>query len=262
MSISLNPKTFVSGGLLNDVDVEIVEARYALFDYQGTVDAANMRTALRLQMRTLDGSQEATEHLTLGATGDFVPNDSDGGLTLRPLSGKTSLTKRSKLYFFLQSLTDAGADMSRLDNGRADELEGLKFHFVRKPMPDMGGLEVTRRGKNPDQAIEYIHVTKLIEWPAKKAAPSAQAPAAASGGPSPEAEAAATEILMELAKPGMTLQRLGMEAMKRSAKLDVKLRNQISRLLVNEQWLSNQGVVVENKQLVLVPWAAEDEVPF
>jgi hypothetical protein len=261
MSISLNPKTFVSGGLLNDVDVEIVEARYALFDYQGTVDAANMRTSLRLQLRTLDGAQDATEHLTLGATTDFVPNDSDGGLTLRPLSGKTALSKRSKLYFFLQSLTEAGADMSRLDSGRADELEGLKFHFVRKAMPDMGGLEVTRRGKNQDQAIEYIHVTKVIDWPQKKAAPKPEAPAAA-GGPPPEVENAATEILMEVAKPGMTLQRLGMEAMKRGSKLDVKMRNQISRLLVNEQWLANQGVVVENKQLVLVPWAAEDEVPF
>lgn len=262
MPISLNPNTFVSGGLLNDADVEIVEARYVLFDYQGTVDANNSRTALRLQMRTLDGTQEATEHLTLGSTADFLPNDKDGGLTLVSLSGKTSLGRRSKLYFFLQSLADAGADVSRLDSGRSDELEGLKIHVVRKPMPDLGGLEITRRGKNPDQHIEYLHVTKLIDWPKKGEqkptqvrAATAQKPAA---GPSQEAKNTALELLYEVGQPGMQIRRLAMEAMKRTANLDVQLRNQVARLLANEAFLAECGAVVENGIITdMVPLADE-----
>lgn len=265
MPISLNPNTFVSGGLLNDADVEIVEARYVLFDYQGTVDANNTRTALRLQMRTLDGTQEATEHLTLGSTTDFIPNTKDGGLTLDSLSGKTSLGRRSKLFFFLQSLADAGADVSRLDSGRADELEGLKIHIVRKPMPDLGGLEITRRGKNQDQHIEYLHVTKLIDWPKKsEAKPQQQAQQQQQPQVSDsEAKNLAMDMLYKLGKPGMPVRRLAMEAMKASAGLSPQMRNQVARLLANEAFLSECAVLVENGVITdMVGSASEEEIPF
>lgn len=271
MSISLNPNSFVSGGLLNDTDVEIVEARYVLFDYQGTVDTAYSRTALRLQMRTLDGSQEATEHLTLGSTSDFIPNDKDGGVTLVSLAGKTSLGRRSKLYFFLQSLADAGADVSRLDSGRADELEGLKIHIVRKPMPDLGGLEITRRGKKQDQQIEYIHVSKLIDWPKKggrdKAPANVAAPVQQKAAVSEQARNAAIELLFDVGRPGMAVRRLAMEAMKRTSNLDPQTRNQVSRLLANESFLAECGVTVSNGAIAdMVPVVdeplADETVPF
>jgi len=245
--ISLNPSSFVSGGLLNDVDVEVVEARYSLFDYQGTVDPVNARTTLRLKMRTLDGQQDATEHLTLGQTQDFIPNEADGGLTLRSLSGKSGLSKKSKLFFFLQSLVEAGFDASHLDSGRADCLEGVRFHFVRKPMPDLSGLEITRRGKNPDQQVEYIHVTKYLGEAAKaKAKPKAAAEA--EGDFDAEVQAAALEILSQVGKPGMTLSKLGIEAL-RQPKLSPKLRQAVSKLLSNPQWLEEVGCVLEGNVL-------------
>lgn len=266
MPISLNPNTFVSGGLLNDADVEIVESRYVLFDYQGTVDASNTRTALRLQMRTLDGTQEATEHLTLGSTMDFIPNEKDGGLTLVSLSGKTSLGRRSKLFFFLQSLADAGADVSRLDSGRADELEGLKIHVVRKPMPDLGGLEITRRGKNQDQHIEYLHVTKLIDWPKKsdqKAKTNEPAAQSSTSAVSEEVKSLAMDMLYKIGKPGMPVRRLAMEAMKASAGMNPQTRNQVSRLLANEAFLAECAVLVENGVITdMIGGQSEEEVPF
>ncbi len=235
---SLNPADFVRGGLANDIDVEVVRARYDIFDYGGTVQGDASRFSLRLELRDLKTGEEFVEHLTAGKPSDFVPSKEDGGKTMVSVSGKQQLNRDSNLFLFLQSIADLKIDMSPLADGDASRFDGFKFHLVRKPAPKRTGLSITR--KNPEQEATYVAVQSVIYVPwlekSKKEEPK---PSAGN-----EAEELAKKMIVEVAPDGMTPKDLALAAMKKMAKVDPAVRRQTLSLLGNITWLESTGLVI------------------
>lgn len=165
MAISLNPKTFSAGGLLNDADVEIVSSRFTVYDYNGMItDPAQMSVALRLEMKTLEAGEEHVEYFSLGRAPDWmIDND---GKTIDPVAGKKP-NSNSVFSFFVQSLLEAGFDDSLLDSGDISVLEGLKVHVIRKAAPESWkNLPGMKKADDKDKREKtYLAVDKILSTP-------------------------------------------------------------------------------------------------
>lgn len=162
MTISLNPNTFVEGGLIDDVDVEFVEVQFCGYDYNGTVEAV---LALGIKMRcTVDNQpKDYDQYYSAGDLANFAP--SSDGYSLEPVSGKTALNSNSNAAKFLMSLQSAGAGAldEILNNGSVQGLVGLKCHMNRVAQPKRSGI--VRTGKNADREQTILLVTKIIAMP-------------------------------------------------------------------------------------------------
>ncbi len=176
MPISLNPKTFSMGGLLNDADVEITSSRFTVYDYNGTItDPQQMSVALRLDMRVLDSGEEHVEYFSFGRVPDW--SISEDGKTVDPITGKRP-NANSVFSMFIQSLIEAGFDEARLDAGDVSVLEGLKVHVIRKAAPESWKSLPGMKRKEEGREKTYLAVERILEQPQeKKAAAKAQAKA-------------------------------------------------------------------------------------
>lgn len=174
MPISLNPKTFSMGGLLNDADVEIVSSRFTVYDYNGTItDPQQMSVALRLDMRVLDSGEEHVEYFSFGRVPDW--SISEDGKTVDPITGKRP-NANSVFSMFMQSLIEAGFDESKLDAGDISVLEGLKLHVIRKAAPESWKSLPGMKRKEEGREKTYLAVERILEQPQpKKAAGAAKA---------------------------------------------------------------------------------------
>lgn len=180
MPISLNPKTFSVGGLLNDADVEITSSRFTVYDYNGTItDPQQMSVALRLDMRVIDSGEEHVEYFSFGRVPDW--SISEDGKSVDPISGRRP-NANSVFSMFINSLIDAGFDESRLEAGDISVLEGLKLHVIRKAAPESWKSLPGMKRKEEGREKTYLAVERILEQPkpkkaASKAAASAGVPA-------------------------------------------------------------------------------------
>lgn len=176
MPVSLNPKTFSSGGLLNDADVEIVSSRFVLYDYNGTItDPQQISVALHLVMRTLDSGEEYSEYFSFGRSPDWMIDDE--GRTVESVSGKRP-NSNSVFAMFIQSLIDAGYDASNLDSGDISVLEGLRVHVVRRAAPESWKSLPGMKKDDSKREKTYLAVEKILSDAGKAgAAKTAQKPA-------------------------------------------------------------------------------------
>jgi hypothetical protein len=217
--LSMNPATFVQGGLMNDVDVEVTAARWMMFDYGGT--SAEV-PALEFTLKNLDDESEETQNWSAGAAKDFEP--SDDGEYLTAVGAATGLRKSCNAAHLLESLRSCSYDAAKLD-APASAFVGLRMHVVRKPAPereDMEGREKKEGGRKPTILV----CTKIIRtpWEAKggkgktataagngksaTGSAKAQAPANDGGELGEEATESLTGILMEHATDGITVANL------------------------------------------------------
>jgi hypothetical protein len=187
MPISLNPETFSAGGLLNDVDVEVVSSRFVTYDYNGKItDPQQMPVALRLDVRVLNSDDEHTEYLSFGRAPDWVIDDE--GKTVEPVAGKRP-NNNSVFAMFIQSLIEAGFDKARLDPGDISVLEGMKLHVVRRAAPDSWKGLPGQRGGDEKREKTYLAVERIL---------SDAKPAKAAGKPQQQQKAFSKDLLDKL----------------------------------------------------------------
>jgi hypothetical protein len=183
--VSFNPKTFVEGGLIDDVDVEFVEVQFCQYDYNGASDPV---LALGVKMRAEQDGQlkDFDQYYSAGSLEHFVP--SADGYGLEPVGGKTSLNSNTNTAKFFQSLLEAsnGGLEEVLNSGNVAGLVGLKCHVARVAQPKRSGI--IRTGKNADREATVLLVNRIIAYPGQAVpATPAKPPSVAKPSPAPVA---------------------------------------------------------------------------
>jgi hypothetical protein len=156
-ALSFNPNDAVAGGLLDDADVLIKEARICLWDYNGK---ANTTCAIRVAF--VDGEDKQHEqYYSVGAPDRYVP--SEDGRQVLPVAGATGLNTNSNAFRFIKSLVDSGvpADFIATDIGK---LDGMRVHVKQFAQEKRAGLNQPQDDKNRTSLL----VTKLIAMPGEK----------------------------------------------------------------------------------------------
>ena len=193
MGVSLKPSDYTTGGgLLDDVDVTIVKAAFAAWDYGGTRTEKVPALCLTLTGDEVDGEQE--QYYSAGSARDFAA--SKDGKELMSIGSRTSLNDSSNAAIFLKSLVDAGFPEDDL----ADDitaLVGVCCHVKRVPAPERKGLK-KREG---DRESTVLVVTELNEAKKAKGKGKAKAKAkgkAAGGGEDEDVTKKATAVVLEI----------------------------------------------------------------
>jgi hypothetical protein len=150
---SLAPSTFVQGGLLNNVDVEVTGAVFCRFDYQGHADEI---PALRLDCKPLDGGNVAEQFLSAGNLKDWLPSADGERLVAAGEDTPQGLNNTCNLAIFMGDLVKCGYNEAKL-NEPASSLVGLQFHVVRKKVEGRGGGNVSDK--------EVMRVARIIKLP-------------------------------------------------------------------------------------------------
>jgi hypothetical protein len=201
--ISFRPSTFAKGGFLDDVDVDIVRARFVTFDYDGKADKPTL--ALCVTYKDSAGD-EHTQYYSAGDLQFFVPsedpkNEDLNGITIAQVGSKAALSASSNFAIFANSLANAGFPEDELDKGDIRVIEGLNVHVNQVPAPKRSNLPQKAREDGREKTI--LVVTKINEaaapTPAKGAATSkgAATKAAASTAKPASAPAAADDSLAD-----------------------------------------------------------------
>jgi len=171
MAISMNPDTFTEGGgLLDDVDVEVLESKFEIFNYGGKGPAT---PALKWKLKPLDDGEAIDQFWSCGSSDAFIP--SSDGESLEPTGDATAPRKNSNLHVLLESLKKAGFPMSKLEEGKISVLSGMKCHVVRKPAPRRPGLDQSSEARRYEQTI--LEVGKIIALPGESGGNSGEATA-------------------------------------------------------------------------------------
>jgi len=250
MGVSFNPKTFTKGGLLQDVDVEIVGGRCTLEPPEGYTQRD--RVFVELDLKVLDTAEEETQHWSAGKNTDFTP--SADGDEMVPTGSRTSLNDNSNWSIFLTNLANLEFPESRMD-GKIGSLIGTQLHLIRIPAPEREGLSGSpKEGRKPTVLVP----NRLVKLPGEKArgkkkgaaaAPAASAPdsGAASGDDGLDPETMALLSVTEIMAEGKALQipLLKAAVIRKHLQTETAIRNKIVAFAGDAAWLATQGLTVE-----------------
>lgn len=247
---SLSPKNFITGGLLDDVDVTFKNVKFEMFDYNGTQEPT---PALGIDLVT--GSEEPGEkpyrnHWSVGKAEMWAP--SDDGMEIVPIGKDLFPRKTSNLYFLVTTLLEAKVPDEVLDSGRVDVLEGLKVHIVRKEPPGKKSdvpkeKRVGRDGKEYEKDGKIYAVSKIYEpFPWVAGAAAGDMKKAAGGASTEDLEATAKGILMQLVMAGNGKTSKKDIPTKGFALIDKKdpNKNDIFGFLFKDAWIKANGFVI------------------
>jgi hypothetical protein len=160
------------GGLLDDADVEILDAAFCEYDYGGAID--HNVFALGIQMRDTAG-KTYDQYYSAGELVYFVPS-ADGSMAV-PVGDKQQLSDTCNAWKFLLSIMECRDEMNAiLGAGNVKALIGLKCHVKQYAQPKRQGL--IRGGKNPDREPTVLLVSAILALPGEK---QAAAPARSKG---------------------------------------------------------------------------------
>lgn len=251
---------FSEGGLLDDADVTIKTARFALWDYLGTTKPT---LALQLVMTDAEGVDH-TDHLSAGDLSKLVPS-ADGHKAVRApenTSENPKLNKNTNATTFIISTikADTRGELSQklINSGDVSLLDGVKMHIIRKPQPKRATLQAPDMPTEKRFPSTVLTCEKLIAYPGengKAAAPAAStvaaaAPAVAATGAAASSEVsdAAVSILVQIvAEAGGTFKKAGLAgkvfANEQHKTFPVPVKNAILGLIVKPDFLSSQAVV-------------------
>jgi len=251
MGASLNPDTFTKGGLIQDVDVEIIGGRYTLEPPEGYTQKD--RIFAELDLKVLDTDEETTQYWSAGKNSDFTP--SANSLEAVPTGSRTALNDNSNFAIFILNLVNCEFPKKLLTDS-LDCLFGTQIHVVRIPAPEREGL-VGGKGKDDGRKPQILVPNRLIKLPGEKAKAGARKKGAASAtsatpaastpvadlDPESEALLAVTEIMAE--GKAMPIPLLKAACIRRHMKTDTAVRNQIVAKAGDADWLAAQGFTVE-----------------
>jgi hypothetical protein len=160
--VSLNPDSFISTGLINDTDVEILEASFVEWDYDGKSERGPS-LFLRLTLHPLDPQvveqfgEEVLQYYSAGDLSRFQP--SPDGKSVVQVGGASAMSNSTNMAEFLRSLISSGLPSDQL-TGSSSVLEGMTCHVIRVPQQKRAGL-AAREGQT-DRVPEILVVDKII----------------------------------------------------------------------------------------------------
>jgi hypothetical protein len=246
MGISLNPDTFTKGGLIQDVDVEIIGGSYTLEPPEGYTQRD--RVFAELELKVLDTGEEATQYWSVGRNTDFSP--SADGDELVPTGSRSALNDNSNFSIFMQNLANCGFPKGQLTD-KLSCIFGTQIHVVRIPGPERAGLEGKKEGDRKQTILVPNKLIKLAGEKAKRggkkaaAAPTTKESEGESGGDADSlALLAVTEIMSE--GKALAIPMLKAAVLRKHLKTEAGLRNQIVALAGDAEWLTTQGMTITN----------------
>jgi hypothetical protein len=260
--VSLNPSSYVSAGLINDVDVEVLEAEFQMWNYPENPMPADALFAM-LVLKNLDDEQAPVTEARWKAGGGFKPNE-DGSRPV-PTGSGTFMHSGTNWDSFVNSLiANAGLPPDKLDEPAGIKiLKGAKLHIVRIAEPERSGLAPRKDGRKR----EIYHCTKVVSWPWDKGAKkpgAARAPKAAAGA-TPAAEptgdtdigaTAATLLKAILEKAGgpVKLAEAKMDVFRQTASMGLSKEGRagLLKLLSDEAWLVGNNFMPDGEEVTLV----------
>jgi hypothetical protein len=202
--VSLRPSDLQhSTGLIDDADLTVKEAKFLLYDYNGTVQNATLALGLIL---VDDEGKEYEQYFSAGDPKHFVPSK-DGKRAIQ-VGQKTGLNDNSNFAMFIMALVNAGFPEDQLSDD-VSAFEGLYAHWNRQAQPERSGLaQGQKQEKGREKSV--LVPTKILSMPgeAKKGATKGKAttaatkaaPAKANGSsataPSDDLDAAATDAVL------------------------------------------------------------------
>jgi hypothetical protein len=151
---------FVQGGIFSDGDVQFMNCRFGLFDYNGTQDES---PAFLVTAKTInkDGtlSEEEMELVwTVGSLSDFTP--SEDGDTLLSEDG-VKLKKGSNFFYLLETMINHGFTPTK---PTASAFNNVQVHLTRTPIQG----RTMKDGAKTDNGVPLV--TKFIGVAKKGAA--------------------------------------------------------------------------------------------
>jgi len=232
--ISLNPDDYTSG-IIDDVTVKL-EHKFVLYDYGGKSVSGEAEPCLQINMVDAEtGEEYQPQYLSAGKSSDWVP--SEDGLSLVPISGRTSLVKISKVAIYFTEMINAGFPKNKL-SGSLAPLNGVVAHMIRKELPKYGNVSATHKAKDGKEYAKTILVPdRIISLPGEKKASSAGAKGSAA---KTDATAAATEFVVQLLSEKGSFQKKDIPAA--AMKLDASIRAEVLKLVYGrDSFLASGG---------------------
>jgi hypothetical protein len=152
------------GGIIDDIDVEIIDASFCEWDYNGNIDHNILALGVQYQD---DTGKSYDQYYSAGELTYFVPSD-DGGMAV-PVADKNMLTDTCNAWKLLASLMECGGEpmVALLGRGNVKELVGMKVHVKQFAQPKRQGL--IRGGKNADREPTVLLVNSILAWPGQAA---------------------------------------------------------------------------------------------
>jgi hypothetical protein len=158
-SISLRPSTYTEGSIFNDIDFEVIVAKFAMYDYGGKSDRGPA-PAIVLDL-DVGSDKPISQAWSVGKAADWMP--SEDGKRLLAIGKQKALNTSSNAAMLLTSMVNAGLpeDMLGEDIG---VLVGLRGHMDRIPSPKKRGD--LKEGKEDTVLL----VTSISSLPGEKKA--------------------------------------------------------------------------------------------
>ncbi len=241
----LGPKSWQKGGgLLNDADGIIKEARYVMWDYNGNTPE---QVAARLTIEQED-AEDVIQYLSCGQKFDGTP--SDDGKTV-DLNGKsTGFNENCAWIEFLKSCVEAGFPQEKLEE--SDDislLEGMNAHFMRVPIKRKGLAATRTDAQGNERPIEQFVVDKIHKLPwdnktGKGGAGKGKGAGAAKGNDGENNDGDVEDLAISGIEELLAANPKGMDKKKLGSDLFNKFkthprRNDILKLARDDEWLGN-----------------------
>lgn len=137
--LSLNPETFVAGGLITDDNVIIRDNSFTTFTYPNGIQTV----AWVAKIEKSDGDI-VEQVFSIGSPDDFQATEDGKSIEIRPDSKKTALSASCNFAYFAKSLCDAGFNAADMDEGFTDKINGMSLHVVSKSLGKQGNSEKDR----------------------------------------------------------------------------------------------------------------------
>lgn len=210
---SLRPSEFVSGGLIDDVNVEITAASFVEWDYQGKIPQPVL--AVKVTMQPEDGDEAVDQFYSAGDLKNWMPSK-DGKRAVK-VGTASSLNNGSNFAQFITSLVNAGFPEDKI----ADDVTfmvGTQGHVKRVPQPKRSGI--IRGGGTEGREPTVLLMTKIDALPGegKKGKKSTTKKASASTPSTPNASSeeidgkAVGAVLAVLAEQGGSVSKAKLSA--------------------------------------------------
>lgn len=256
---SLLPDEMVSGGLPDDFDGVVREARYAPFDYNGTIDEPALAIMLKIERLGVDADDDdrfIVQHWSAGSMKHFRPsvdgvNPTPGeGMEIEPgytavrVGEKTALNNNTNAAQLMRSMLDAQFPRAKFSPD-VRFIEGMKAHWNRLPPDKKGGQfkDQTEEQKERSSKRDVLCVTRFDGFDGTATVPGKTAPATKTMGGTASAPSPAVgsiddklvAIVVGVLKPGVAVKKTALSgAVLKAAKGDKDANAMVKRVTTTE----------------------------